>query len=71
MKKYLIIFLLFVSFSHAQEADTPCQYGNCEEVESEDPLPEASIEEYIPFMYLTAICMALFYFNTKKDDELR
>lgn len=67
MKKYLIIFLLFVSFSRAQGLDTPCEYGNCEEVEAEDPSPEAPIADHIPIMCLTAIIIAMFYFNSKED----
>lgn len=43
------------------------QHNGWDEVE-EDPEPEAPIADHIPIMCLTAIIIAIFYFNSKKDD---
>lgn len=67
MRNLFLCFLLLFSFAaNAQTADTDCEYENCEEVESDDPLP-APISDWLFVLAALGIGVAAYVIKSKNE----
>lgn len=67
MRKLFLCFLLF-SFlaANGQMVETDCEYGNCEEVESDDPLP-APISDWLFILAALGVGVAAYVIKSKNE----